>query len=81
MRITVQFFSQLKEIAGTDELALDLPDGANVADLLAQLYERSPKLEKWDASILVGIGVDFVERDHVITPNDKIAIMPPVQGG
>jgi molybdopterin converting factor small subunit len=81
MRITVQFFSQLKEIAGTDELALDLPDGSNVADLLAQLYERLPKLEKWDASILVGIGVDFVERNHLIRPNDKIAIMPPVQGG
>ena len=81
MRITVQFFSQLKEIAGTDELGLDLPDGSAVADLLAHLYERFSKLEKWDASILVGVGVDFVGRDHVIRPNEQIAIMPPVQGG
>ena len=81
MRITAQFFSQLKEIADTDELALDLPDGSTAADLLAHLYERFPKLEKWDASILVGIGVDFVGRDHVVRPNDRIAIMPPVQGG
>ncbi len=81
MRITAQFFSQLKEIADTDELALDLPDGSTAADLLAHLYERFPKLEKWDASILVGIGMDFVGRDQVIRPNDRIAIMPPVQGG
>ena len=81
MRIKVQFFSQLKEIAGTNELALDLPDGSTVADLLAHLYERFPKLEKWDASILVGIGVDFVDRNHVIQSHDQIAIMPPVQGG
>ncbi len=81
MRIKVQFFSQLKEIAGTNELALDLPDGSTVADLLAHLYERFPKLENWDASILVGIGVDFVGRNHVIQSHDQIAIMPPVQGG
>jgi molybdopterin converting factor small subunit len=81
MRVTAQFFSQLREIADTDELALDLPDGSTAADLLAHLYERFPKLEKWDASILVGIGVDFVDRNHVIQSHDQIAIMPPVQGG
>ncbi len=81
MRITAQFFSQLRDIADTDELALDLPDGSTAADLLAHLYERFPKLEKWDASILVGIGVDFVDRNHVIQSHDQIAIMPPVQGG
>lgn len=77
----VQFFSQLKEIAGASEIVLDLPEGATVADLLAQLYRRFPALEKWDGSILVGAGVDFVARDHLIQPNDEIAIMPPVQGG
>jgi molybdopterin converting factor small subunit len=81
MRLSVQFFSQVKEIVGADEAALDLPAGTTVADLLAQLYERFSKLEKWDSSILVGVGVDFVERDHVLQPDDQIAIMPPVQGG
>jgi molybdopterin converting factor small subunit len=81
MRLRVQFFSQLKEIVGADEVALDLPAGTTVADLLAQLYERFSKLEKWDSSILVGVGLDFVERDHVLQPDDQIAIMPPVQGG
>ncbi len=81
MRSTVQFFSQLKEIAGTGELVLDLPESATVADLLRQLYQRFPGLEKWDRNILVGAGLDFVSRDHVLQPNDQIAIMPPVQGG
>jgi sulfur-carrier protein len=81
MRITVQFFSQLKEIVGTGELAIDLSGGATVADLLARLYLTHPALEKWDRNILVGAGMEFVERTHVIQPNDQIAIMPPVQGG
>ncbi len=77
----VQFFSQLKEIVGASELTLELPDDSSVAELLARLYLDFPELAKWDRNILVGVGVDFVERDQVIRPNDQIAIMPPVQGG
>jgi sulfur-carrier protein len=81
MRLSVQFFSQLKQTVGTDEVVLDLAAGATVADLLAQLYRAYPALEKWDRNLLIGAGVDFVDRQHVIQPNDQIAIMPPVQGG
>ena len=77
----VQFFSQLKAVAGAGEITLDLPAGTSVADLLARLYRDFPELEKWDRSLLVGAGVDFVGRDYVIEPEDQIAIMPPVQGG
>jgi molybdopterin converting factor small subunit len=81
MRLRVQFFSQLKEIVGAGEVALDLPAGATVADLLDRLYRTHPALKKWDRNLLVGAGLEFVGRDHVIQPNDQIAIMPPVQGG
>ena len=77
----VQFFSQLKEIVGASEITLDLPDGTSIADLLTRLYQDFPELEKWDRGLLVGAGLDFVARDHIIQPNDEIAIMPPVQGG
>ena len=77
----VQFFSQLKEIVGAGEITLNLPGGSSVADLLARLYRDFPELEKWDRNLLVGAGLDFVARDHIIQPNDQIAIMPPVQGG
>ena len=77
----MQFFSQLKEIVGTSELVLDLPAGTRVADLLARLYRDFPALEKWDRNLLVGAGVEFVERDYVLQPDNEIAIMPPGQGG
>ena len=81
MRLRVQFFSQLKEIVGAGEVALELPAGTTVADLLAQLYRAHPALAKWDRNLLVGAGVEFVRRDYVLQPDDQIAIMPPVQGG
>ena len=81
MKVRVQFFSHLKDIAGPTELELDLETGVSVAELLAQLYERFPRLREWDSNILVGAGVEFVDRDYIVQPGDDIAMMPPVQGG
>lgn len=81
MKVRVQLFSHLRDAAGDSESNLDLPEGSTVADLLAQLYERTPALRAWDSSILVGAGVEFVERDYVLRRGEEIAIMPPVQGG
>ena len=81
MEVKIQFFSQLKEVVSASEKRLELAEGATVEDLLAQLYRLHPELAKWERQILVGVGVEFVERSYVIQPNDEIAIMPPVQGG
>lgn len=81
MQIKVQFFSQLKDLVGDREQIVTLPDDSTVADLLTQLYQECPALEKCDANILVGVGLDFVERDHRLQPGESVAIMPPVQGG
>lgn len=81
MRVHVQFFSRLRDLAGVQEMELDLPEGTTAAELLETLYSRTPALRDWDKSILVAAGVEFVGRDYVLKPDDKISIMPPVQGG
>ena len=81
MTVRVQFFSHLRDIAGTAQAEAHVPEGASVADLLTVLYGQHPKLRAWDNSILIGAGVDFVERDYLLKEGDEIAIMPPVQGG
>ena len=81
MNVRVQFFSRLKDIVGASELQAQIAHGTTAGDLLARLYSEHPQLRVWDSSILVGAGVEFVERDYVIKADDEIAIMPPVQGG
>ena len=81
MKVHVQFFSHLRDAAGKSDIELDLTEGTRVSDLLEQLYARIPTLRPWDKSILIGAGVEFVERDYVLRANEEIAIMPPVQGG
>lgn len=81
MKVHVQFFSRLLDLAGSSEMELDLHEATTVTDLLEVLYSRAPALRDWDKSILVAAGVEFVGRDYLVRPGDKISIMPPVQGG
>jgi molybdopterin converting factor small subunit len=81
MKIHVQFFSRLRDLAGPPEIDLEVPAKGTAADLLDLLYSRTPALREWDKSILVARGVEFVGRDYVLKPDDQISIMPPVQGG
>ena len=81
MNVRVQFFSHLKDVVGGSDKSVAVPEGATVADLLTVLYAEHPRLREWDSSILIGAGVEFVERSYLLEVGDDIAIMPPVQGG
>ena len=81
VRVHVQFFSRLRDLAGESELELEVPERTSVAELLDILYSRAPALRDWDKSILVAAGVEFVGRDYILQSDDRISIMPPVQGG
>jgi molybdopterin converting factor small subunit len=81
MNVRVQFYSQLRDLSGVAELDVDLAGRSTVRELLENIYEQKPALRAHDKSILVGAGVEFVDRDYVIQPGDEISIMPPVQGG
>jgi len=81
LKVRVQFYSQLRHVAGRQTLDVDLADDATVADLLENVYDRIPALRAHDKTLLVGAGVEFVGRDYKLNMGDEIAIMPPVQGG
>lgn len=81
MKIEVQFFSRLRDLAGTTQLALDLPPGAMVEDALLRLYADHPRLRDWDRSLLLAVGLDFASRGQELHDGETLSVMPPVQGG
>ena len=81
MKLHVRFYSHLRDLAGTQEADVDLNSGAAVSDLLENIYAKFPALRSHDKNILIGAGVDFVDRKYKLKPEDEISIMPPVQGG
>ena len=81
MKVRVQFYAQLRDLIGIRELELELPERATVRELLEQIYTQQPALRAHDKSILIGAGLEFVDRNYKLHTGEEIAIMPPVQGG
>jgi molybdopterin converting factor small subunit len=81
MKIRVQFYAQLRDLVDEPEMDIDLPPGSTARDLLEKIYTLKPSLRRHDKTILIGAGVEFVDRGYELKSGEEIAIMPPVQGG
>ena len=81
MKITAQLYGQLRDVAGKSKVEVIVPEAATISNLLEQLYAQIPALRLHDKNILLGAGVEFVDRNYKLKPQEEIAVMPPVQGG
>src|SRR5690242_18215942 len=81
MKITVQFFSFLRQTAGTTQVALELPEDTTVGDLLTELYRRYPRLTESTKTTLIAVGVEFARAEKCLKEGDVVSLMPPLQGG
>jgi molybdopterin synthase catalytic subunit/molybdopterin converting factor small subunit len=76
VKVSVRLFAGLREAAGRDELELELPDGARVADALAQVQHLAP-----DTPLVLAVNREYAARDAVLAEGDELAVVPPVSGG
>src|SRR5215212_6974425 len=77
MEVTVRLFAMLRERAGARELTLSLPDGARVSDALAALGDVAPP----ELPLVMAVNREYARDDHVLEPDDELALIPPVSGG
>jgi molybdopterin converting factor subunit 1 len=76
MNVTVRLFAGLRERAGCDEVALELPDGARVADALAQMGDIVR-----DVPVVMAVNQEYADDGHSLSAGDELALIPPVSGG
>jgi MoaE-MoaD fusion protein len=76
MLVRVRLFAVLRERAGADEVELELPDGARVADALAAVDGLAGGL-----SLVMAVNREYASVDAVLAPGDELALIPPVSGG
>lgn len=79
MHVRILPFGVLKESLGSGPIALDLPGGSTVADLLARLGDRAPLVES--LGIAVSVNAEYAQRNQVLSENDEVGLLPPVSGG
>ncbi|MCW3021980.1 MAG: molybdopterin converting factor, subunit 1, partial [Conexibacter sp.] len=76
MKVSVRLFAGLRERAGSDRLELELPEGARVADALAQVKHLAPGV-----SLVLAVNRQYADPDVVLSAGDELAVVPPVSGG
>lgn len=81
MQLSVRFFALYRERAGRSLAAIDAPDNATVADLIALLRRQFPRLAPPEVSIVVAVNQEYAAPDQTLHPGDEICLIPPVSGG
>ena len=81
MRVRVRLFAIQRELAGTREVALELPDGATVADAWNGLVELHPALAPGRASVRFARNGSYADETTPLSDSDEVAMIPPVSGG
>ena len=81
MKISVVFYSYFRELTGCSNLSVELPDGAEISKLVAELQRRFPKLKAMERSTLIAVGVEYQSGNYVLQEGDEVSLFPPVQGG
>ena len=79
--VRVLLFAQLRDWAGTDELAGSLPSGSTGADLMRWLSQRSPKAQGLLKVSRLAVNCEYVALDHRLDDGDEVVVLPPVSGG
>lgn len=82
MTVRVRLFAILRERAGRDTVAVELPDGATVADALTELA-RLPGLAEPIARMPVRMAVnrEYADSGTRLAAEDELALIPPISGG
>lgn len=81
MTIRVRLFARARDLAGADEVPVELPAGATVADLRARLGEARPELHSLLMRSAIAVDEEFAVENQTVRENATVALLPPVSGG
>ncbi len=82
MRVSVLFFAVTRELAGSAETTVELPDcSPTIAALVAALEDRYLGLRGRMVSVRIAKNERFAGPHELLRDGDVVALVPPVSGG
>ncbi len=80
MQVRVRTFAVLRELS-VDRDALDLPNGASLADAWRAFAQRYPATEPYGEYVRGALNGTYAAWDASLADGDEVAWLPPVSGG
>jgi len=81
VHVRARLFAVQRELAGTREVPLELPDGGTIDDAWQLLVERFPVLAPGRSFLRFARNGDYADATTVLGDGDEVAFIPPVSGG
>lgn len=80
-KIKVKLFAILRERVGESEITITVPPGVTVNYLNSEILRKYPQLKSFNNKFVTSVNWKVTTGDTIISPNDEIALLPPVSGG
>ena len=81
LRVRIRLFAIQRELAGAREVAVEVPDGADVEAAWGALIARHPVLAPGRASLRFARNGEYADATTQLADGDELAMIPPVSGG
>ncbi len=81
MRVRLLFFALYRDLAGRDELDIELRPGASAADAVAAARGFGGGFARIPARPVVAVNREYAGLDQTLSDGDELALLPPVAGG
>jgi molybdopterin converting factor subunit 1 len=81
MRVRFLLFASYRDLAGVEELQLELPAGASAAEAVGVLRSHGARFARIPARPVVAVNREYAPLDTLLHAGDEVALLPPVAGG
>lgn len=81
MTVKVAFFAAARDIAGCDQLELDVDDATTVGQLKTMIAERFPEMVPIMSTSNWAVDHEYVGNEQQLHHGAEIGLIPPVSGG
>ena len=81
LKIRTLFFAAYRDLLGTGELELRLPEGATVGSLVEDLRGRGGPWATLPEDPAVAVNQEYASSGTSLSDGDEVALIPPVAGG
>jgi molybdopterin converting factor subunit 1 len=81
MQIKILFFASYRDLVGTPELTIPVPEGSTVSDLVVSLRGRGGGFGRLPSDPAIAVNEAYAAGDVPLADSDVVAFIPPVAGG
>lgn len=81
VKIRLVMFATARDAVGSDEIEIELSDGARLGDLQQTLLSRYPDLAAIWPRLAVAVDGELADSGMALADGCEVALLPPVSGG